>query len=259
MTRLGTANPADLDTCVEIAREAGQLTLEWYRGSAFSIDHKHDGSPVTAADLAVETLMRERLNDTFPNDSVLGEEHPDTSGTSGRTWVIDPIDGTKAFMRGVPLFANLLALVDEHGPAVGVINLPALGETIWAGRGLGAFHNGEPCRVNDREGIDGAFVCTSGFGYWPDAALRVLLDSPVKLRTWGDAYGYALVATGQVEAMVDPKAFPWDLAPIAIIIAEAGGSFSAFDGRTGADVWSSGSAIATNSRIHGDLLALFSD
>ena len=259
MTRLGIANQADLETCVEIAREAGQLTLEWYRGSAFSIDHKHDGSPVTAADLAVETLMRERLNDAFPNDSLLGEEQPDTSGTSGRTWVIDPIDGTKAFMRGVPLFANLLALVDEHGPAVGVINLPALGETIWAGRGLGAFHNGEPCRVNDHEGLAGAFVCTSGFGYWPDAALRVLLDSPVKLRTWGDAYGYALVATGQAEAMVDPEAFPWDLAPIAVIIAEAGGSFSAFDGRTGADVWSSGSAIATNSRIHGDLLALFSD
>ena len=201
--------------------------------------------------------MRERLNAAYPNDSVLGEEHPDTSGASGRSWVIDPIDGTKAFMKGVPLFANLLALVDEHGPAVGVIHLPALGETVWAGRGLGAFHNGEPCRVNDHEGLDGAFVCTSGFGYWPDGALSSLFDSPVKLRTWGDAYGYALVATGQVEAMVDPEAFAWDLAPIAVIIAEAGGCFSAFDGRTGADVWSSGSAIATNNRIHEDLVALF--
>ena len=252
------ANQADVDFCVEIAREAGELTLEWYGGSALSVDHKHDGSPVTAADLAAETLVRERLNAAFPDDSVLGEEHPDTSGTSGRTWVIDPIDGTKAFHEGcAALFANLLALVDEHGPAVGVINLPALGETIWAGRGLGAFFNGEPCRVNDREGLEGAFVCTSGFGYWPDALLPALLDSPVKLRTWGDASGYALVATGRVEAMIDPEAFPWDLAPIAVIIAEAGGSFSTFDGQTGPDVWLSGSAIASNNRIHQELLALF--
>ena len=251
------ANPADLDVCVAIAQEAGKLTLESYGGTGFSIDHKLDGSPVTAADLAAETLMRERLNTVFPDDSVLGEEHPDTSGTSGRTWVIDPIDGTKAFMKGVPLFSNLLALVDEHGPAVGVIHLPALGETISAGRGLGAFLNGEPCGVNDHEGLDGSYVCTSGFGYWPDAALSALLDSPVKLRTWGDAYGYALVATGRAEAMIDPEAFPWDLAPIAVIISEAGGSFSTFDGRTGPDVWSSGSAVATNNRIHQELLALF--
>ena len=256
MAQSRTADPADLDFCVELAQEAGQLALEWYRGD-FTVDHKHDGSPVTAADLAVETLMRERLGAAYPNDSVLGEEHPDTSGASGRTWVIDPIDGTKAFMKGVPLFANLLALVDEHGPAVGVIHLPALDETVWAGRGLGAFYNGEPCRVNDHEGLEGAFVCTSGFGYWPETALPPLLESPVGLRTWGDAYGYALVATGRVEAMIDPEAFAWDLAPIAVVIAEAGGCFSAFDGRTGADVWSSGSAIATNNRIHDDLVALF--
>ena len=256
MTQHQAADPADLDFCVELAREAGQLTLEWHRGG-FSIDHKRDGSPVTTADLAVETLIRERLGAAYPNDSVLGEEHPDTSGGSGRAWVIDPIDGTKAFTKGVPLFANLLALVDEHGPAVGVINLPVLGEMVWAGRGLGAFHNGEPCHVNDHEGLEGAFVCSSGFGYWPDVALRALLDSPARLRTWGDAYGYALVATGRVEAMVDPEAFAWDLAPIAVIIAEAGGCFSAFDGRVGADVWSSGSAIASNNRIHDELVALF--
>ena len=250
------ADQADLDFCVELAREAGELALDWCR-SDFSIDHKHDGSPVTAADLAVETLVRDRLRAVYPNDSVLGEEHPDSSGVSARAWVVDPIDGTKAFARGVPLFANLLALVDEHGPAVGVIHLPALSETVWAGRGLGAFCNGEPCRVNDHEGLNGAFVCTSGFGYWPEPALTSLLASPVRLRTWGDAYGYALVATGRAEAMIDPQAFAWDLAPIAVIIAEAGGCFSAFDGRTGADVWISGSAIATNNRIHDDLLELF--
>ncbi len=253
------ASRADLDTCVAIAQEAGRLTLEWFSGTGLFVDHKQDGSPVTAADLAAEALIRERLGFAHPNDSVLGEEHPDTLGTSGRTWVIDPIDGTEAFTKGVPLFSNLLALVDEHGPAVGVINLPALGETISAGRGLGAFLNGEACRVNDHGSLNEAYVCTSGFGYWPETALSALLNSPVKLRTWGDAYGYALVATGRAEAMIDPEAFAWDLAPIAVIIAEAGGTFSAFDGRTGSDVWSSGSAVATNSRIHADLLALFSN
>ena len=242
--------------CVRIAREAGELTLESYRREGLEVGVKADGSPVTAADLAVETLMRERLAAAFPDDSVLGEEHPDTSGATGRTWVIDPIDGTKAFMKGVPLFSNLLALVDEHGPAVGVINLPALGETVCAGRGLGAFWNGEPCGVNDHEGLAGAYVCTSGFSYWPEAPLSALLEAPVRLRTWGDAYGYALVATGRAEAMVDPQAFPWDLAPVAVVVSEAGGAFSTVDGRTGPEVWCSGSAVASNGRVHAELLAV---
>ena len=149
---------------VDIARAAGELTLGWFGRRDLAVDHKGDGSPVTAADLAAESLMRERLLARFPDDAVIGEEHQDTDGTSGRTWVIDPIDGTKAFARGVPLYSNLLALVDEHGPAVGVINLPALGETVWAGRGRGAFCNGEPCRVSNRATLDGAYAMTSGFG-----------------------------------------------------------------------------------------------
>lgn len=250
------ADQKDVDVCVEIAREAGELTLDWFRSSALSVDHKQDGSPVTEADLAVEDLMRQRLKAVCPNDSVLGEEHLDTAGTSPRTWVIDPIDGTKAFVAGVPLFANLLALVDDDGPVVGVINLPALDETIWAGRGLGTFFNGEPCHVNERTSLEDALVCTSGFGYWPQAKLTGLLAGPLRLRTWGDAFGYALVATGRAVAMIDPQAFPWDLAPISVIVAEAGGCFSSFDGRVGTDVWRSGSAVASNGLVHTDLLDL---
>lgn len=253
------ADQSDVDVCVEIACEAGALTLEWFRSNAMSIEVKQDGSPVTTADLAVEELIRKRLNAACPNDSVLGEEHPNTAGTSGRTWVIDPIDGTKGFVAGVPLFANLLALVDDCGPAVGVINLPALDETIWAGRGLGAFFNGEPCRVNERTSLDDALVCTSGFGAWPESQLVALLGGPARLRTWGDAFGYALVATGRAVAMTDPLASPWDLAPVAVIVTEAGGCFSSFDGRVGTDVWSSGSAIASNGLVHTDLLALLAD
>lgn len=179
---------------------------------------------------------------------------PSGSGRDGRLWVIDPIDGTKAFAQGVPLFSNLVALIDEHGPAVGVINLPALGECVWAGRGLGAWWNGEPCRVSPRQGLGGSCVCTSGFSYWPDAALRRLLSAGTRVRTWGDAYGYALVATGRAEAMIDPECSDWDVAPMAVILAEAGGRFS---DRAGAPGWRNGSGVASNGRVHDEVLALF--
>ncbi|GJM37885.1 MAG: histidinol-phosphatase [Acidimicrobiales bacterium] len=250
-------DPALVDHAVEIARAAGALTLEWFRRADLAVDLKFDGSPITAADLAAETFIRGELAAAYPDDAVIGEEHADAEGTSGRTWVIDPIDGTKAFTKGVPLYSNLLALVDEHGPAVGVINLPALGETVWAGRGLGAFLDGDPCRVSDHATLDGAYVCTSEFGYWPPEHLQAILARPVQFRTWGDAYGYSLVASGRAEAMIDPLANPWDVAPVAVIIAEAGGRFSGFDGHTGPDAWQRGSGVATNGAVHDELLAVW--
>ena len=246
-----------VEIAVEIARAAGELTLGWYRNDALTVDHKRDGSPVTAADLAAEALMREMLHERFPDDAVIGEEHQDTGGTSGRTWIIDPIDGTKAFTKGVPLYSNLLALVDEHGPAVGVVNLPALGETVWAGRGRGAYLDGTRCHVSTHADLEGAYVMTSGFGYWPQDALAAVLESPTIFRTWGDAYGYALVATGRAEAMIDPLANPWDVAPMAVIIPEAGGHYSTFDGETGSEVWRTGSGVATNGAVHDALLGLW--
>src|SRR5215204_3972338 len=125
------APPVDralLDEAVELVREAGRLTLEWFRDPALAIERKGDGTPVTAADKAAERFLREQLEARHPTDGILGEEEAPVTGTSGRRWVIDPIDGTKAFTHGVPLYSNLLALEDEHGPALGVINLPALGE-----------------------------------------------------------------------------------------------------------------------------------
>ncbi len=256
MTQTPPANPSDVDLCVAIAKEAGQATLSWFNKRSYSIEQKADGSPVTAADLAIETLIRERLAEAYPSDSVLGEEHPESSGNTDREWIIDPIDGTRAFIKGVPLFANLIALVDAHGPAVGVINLPALNETVWAGRGLGTHFNGASCQVNNHAGLTNAFVCTSGFSYWPDIPFQAMVGSGIRLRTWGDAYGYALVATGRAEAMIDPEAFAWDLAPIATIISEAGGTFTNFDGASGTNTWRCGSAIASNGVVHQDLLAL---
>jgi histidinol-phosphatase len=246
-----------LDEAVTLTRAAGELTLRWFHEEELGIEHKGDGTPVTVADRTAERYLRDQLALRHPTDSIVGEEDDPVHGTSGRTWLIDPIDGTKAFTKGVPLYSNLLAMIDEHGPAIGVINLPALGEAVWAGRGLGAFHDGVPCRVSEHPTLAGGYACTSGFGYWPPDALRAVIDSPLVFRTWGDAYGYALVATGRAEAMIDPLASPWDVAPMAVIIPEAGGTFTTFSGERGTDIWRTGSGVASNGRIHDELLDLW--
>ena len=129
------ADPDLVTEAVELLRMAGESTLRWFRHEELAIEHKGDGTPVTQADKEAERLIRAELEVRHPDDGVLGEEEPETFGTSGRRWILDPIDGTKAFTHGVPLYSNLLAVEDEHGIAVGVIALPALGEAVWAGRG----------------------------------------------------------------------------------------------------------------------------
>jgi histidinol phosphatase-like enzyme (inositol monophosphatase family) len=242
-----------LDEAVDLVRQAGQLTLRWFRSDDLSIERKDDGTPVTAADKAAERFLREAIAAHHPTDSIVGEEEDDVVGTSGRQWTIDPIDGTKAFTHGVPLFTNLLAVDDEHGPAIGVINIPALQETVYAGRGLGCWCNGAPAKVSDRAHLPGSYLTTSGFSYWDEPALLAVRRSGMFMRTWGDGYGYALVATGRVQAMVDPIAAVWDLAPMPVIIGEAGGRFTDLGGRPVTD---GGSGLATNGPLHDDLLTL---
>jgi histidinol-phosphatase len=198
------------------------------------------------------------IEDQFPDDGILGEEEPEKVGTNGRQWILDPIDGTKPFTAGVPLYCNLLALNDEFGPAVGVINMPALGQTVYAGRGLGCFDNGAPCRVNDRSVLDErTFFCSSGLGdYWPDVALARVRAAGFQVRTWGDGYGFALVATGRIDVMADPVAAPYDVAPMPVILSEAGGRFTAWSGK---DSIHEGSGVATNGRLHDEVLALLVD
>ncbi len=246
------ADPALLEEAVELARMAGEATLRWFRDDELAIDSKGDGTPVTQADREAERLIRSELDQRHPDDGVLGEEEDEKPGTSGRRWILDPIDGTKAFTHGVPLYSNLLAVEDAHGIAVGVINIPALGETVWAGRGLGCFCNGEPARVSALADPTEAYVSTSGFTPWSDAAMLALQHSGAKLRTWGDGYGYVLVATGRIEAMVDPIAELYDLAPMPVILAEAGGRFTSLDGVDGPG---HGSGLATNGLLHDALLA----
>lgn len=247
------ADPALLDEAVALARQAGDLTLRWFRSRELAVDRKGDGTPVTDADRAAERLLREELARRHPDDAVVGEEEAPTPGTSGRTWIVDPIDGTKAFTRGVPLYCTLLAVEDGEGPAIGVIHLPGLGETVYAGRGLGCFDNGERVSVSTVDRLARAYVSSSAFDHWDPAALARLRAERVSTRTWGDGYGYALVATGRIEAMVDPVAARWDLAPMPVILHEAGGRFSTLDGSGDP---AGGSGLASNGVLHDELLAL---
>jgi histidinol-phosphatase len=243
-----------LDVAVDLARRAGELTLEWFRTDDLAIERKDDGTPVTAADRAAERFLRQEITDRFPDDAIVGEEEADTAGSSGRTWVVDPIDGTKAFTHGVPLFCNLLAVEDGQGSAIGVINLPALGETVYAGRGLGAFVNGRPARVSTRDRLAGSYLSSCGFDYWTEPMLAAARQSGAALRTWGDGYGYALVATGRVDAMCDPVVARWDVAPMPVILTEAGGRFTDLDGGAGSG---GGTGLATNGRLHEEWLERF--
>ncbi|WP_420639422.1 inositol monophosphatase family protein [Candidatus Poriferisocius sp.] len=258
MTDTGSPPPVNqelLDEAVHLTREAGRLTLRWFADHELSVRRKDDGSPVTDADQAAETFLREELATRFPDDAIVGEEFADQQGSSDRTWIIDPIDGTRSFVRGVPLYTTLLAMFDGHGPAAGVVAVPGLDEAVWAGRQRGCFHNGRRCRVSTQSDLGRSYVSASGFEWWPDGAFDRVRHREPRMRTWGDGYGYVLVATGRVEAMVDPGLNLWDIAPMLVVIPEAGGRITTWSGGTDAGA---GDWLATNGALHSELLSLLS-
>jgi len=247
------ADPALLAAAKEICLEAGQFTLQHFRDLELSVEHKGDGTPVTIADLGAERLMRERIAELYPEDTIVGEEEETFEGTSQRRWVVDPIDGTFSFTYGVALYCNLLYVEDEHGPAVGVINIPAIGEICAAGRGLGATLNDVACRVSDRRELRGSLLTTSAFEHWDPDMLGRVREAGIHMRTWGDGFGYVLVASGRAEAMVDPEISVWDIAPCRVIIPEAGGRCSSFDGVDALEV---PDFVATNGAMHETVLEM---
>lgn len=253
LTMTQPALTSDLEFAVDVVRQAGELTMTHFRATELEIIRKADGSPVTLADQGAEDLMRRLIEARFPDDGILGEEDGEKAGTSGRRWVIDPIDGTEAFTHGVALYSNLLYLEDAHGPAVGVIYVPAIGEMCWAGRGLGCFLNGIPCSVSSRTELAGGVMSTSGFDYWDPEMLQRSRQSGVQMRTWGDGYGYMLVASGRIEVMVDPVINFWDIAPCLVIIPEAGGTLSGVDGANDGELTS---CVATNGVLHDAAIAM---
>lgn len=253
--------PADrtlLDDALELAELAAATTLQWFTTSGLQVERKRDDSPVTVADRHAEEVVRAELARRRPDDTVVGEEAGVSPGSSAVRWVIDPIDGTRSFVRGVPLYASLLAAFDEHGPAVGVVSVPALGERVWAGRGHGCFDAaGAAVRVSAVPTLDRACLCSSAFEqpWWPAPALDRVTRAGCEIRTWGDGYGYALVATGRIEAMADPDLALWDLAPMLTIIPEAGGRITTWSGDP---ILDEGSVLATNGLLHDEFVALLS-
>jgi histidinol-phosphatase len=255
-----TASEEELERAVEIAKEAGSLSLEWFSSKGLEASTKPDGTPVTRADVEVERLLRSRLAESFPHDGILGEEAGISSqGQSGRNWIVDPIDGTKAFMRGVPLYSVLVALVENGEATLGVIHMPALGQTCWAGKGLGCFYEGARATVSRTSSLSDALVTTSGYEDWDPAFLGQVGASGAMLRTWGDGYGWTLVATGRADVMADFGVSVWDLGPAPVIIKEAGGRISdprGNDIELSLALGSRFDAIATNGQLHEGLLGL---
>ncbi|MBU6284238.1 histidinol-phosphatase [bacterium] len=222
---------------LHVAREAvelaGRFALEHF-GRDLEVERKADASPVTVADRGAEEILRRHLAQAFPDDGLLGEEHGESPGRSGRRWILDPIDGTQSFVRGVPLWGVLVGLEEEGRCVVGVIGLPALDRTLWAATGQGAFCNGERISVSAATSLADATLLTSDTRPQHYAerwtGFERLLRGVGRQRGWGDCYGYALVATGRAEVMVDPQLNPWDSAAVVPIVEEAGGAFFAWDG-----------------------------
>lgn len=242
-----------LELAVSLAREAGDLTLKYY-GHRVDHDAKGDGSPVTLADREAETLLRRRIAEAHPGHGVLGEEFGEANPGARVRWILDPIDGTRSFMRGVPLYGVLIGVEVEGAAAVGVAHFPPLGETVAAATGLGCTWNGRPCRVSTIADLrDSAVLTTDPRTVEDDAGWAALQRSAGIVRTWGDCYGHALVATGRAEVMVDPLMNPWDAAPFLPIVTEAGGRFT---DRRGAATIHGSSAVSTNGFLHDEVLAL---
>lgn len=251
-----------LEFAVAIARQAGEITLEYFRQEGLVVDRKSDDSPVTVADRRAEEHLRAKIQESYPDDAILGEEFGEVAGTSGYRWILDPIDGTKSFIHGVPLYGTLVAV--EHGGegAIGVILIPASEECVYAAKGQGAWYTRGSAalvkaRVSDCGRLSEGLFLTSEVICFEEVGRQeayARLQSTARLtRTWGDCYGYMLVATGRAEAMVDPYLSLWDAAALQPIIEEAGGSFTDWRGNP---TIQSGEAVATNAAIRDEVLAI---
>jgi len=245
-----------LDFGVPAAREAGEITLSYFRRK-FETRLKGKDNFVTQADIEAEEFLRRRIAEEFPDDAIIGEEGGERAGTSGRRWIIDPIDGTYSFVHGVPFYGVLLGVEIDGEPAVGVINIPALGEMIYAARGLGCFWNGERTRVSQTSALEDALLLSTDFGscerYGFGPAAAELQSRAAMRRTWGDCYGYVLVATGRADVMLDPAMNVWDCAALLPVLEEAGGTFSDWKGRR---TIHSGNAVATNGMLFDEVMRI---
>ncbi|HBH03304.1 MAG: hypothetical protein A2W08_07890 [Candidatus Rokubacteria bacterium RBG_16_73_20] len=244
-----------LEAAVEAARAAGRIALGHYRGR-FDVSLKADATPVTQADREAEEAIVEILSRAFPDYGILGEELGGRGAQDVR-WIIDPIDGTKNFVRGIPVWATLIALEERGEVTVGVVHNPVSGELYTARRGAGAFLDGTRLAVSDVGALDRAFLVHAGLtilrkaGYW-EGFMR-LVEATDRQRGFGDYWGYGLLAEGRADVYLEADLKPWDLAACKLLVEEAGGRFTDLDGRP---TIYSGTALATNGRLHDAVLAL---
>ena len=244
-----------LDAAIDAARAAGRIALGYYHGR-FDVMLKADQTPVTLADQESERAIVEILGKAFPEFGFLGEEFGAT-GPQERRWIIDPIDGTRNFVRRIPVWATLIGLEEAGEVTAGVVYNPVTDEMHAARRGGGAFLNGERIRVSATSALDSATFLHAGLGIvrkagWWDGFAR-LIDGTLSQRGFGDYLGYALVAAGKAEIYAELDLKPWDLAPCKILLEEAGGRFTDFEGRP---TIYSGTALASNALLHDAALAL---
>jgi histidinol-phosphatase len=238
-----------LHAVAEVARVAGEVALSHYRQRVY-METKADGTPVTIADRSAETAAREWIESKFPRDGVLGEEFPDVRADSKYRWIIDPIDGTNSFIRDVPLWGTLVAVAEGHEIIAGAAFFPAVSEIIVAADGCGCWCNESAAHVSDVADLSQALILTSAIPFSADTVASArwgrLEERASASRTWGDCFGYLMVATGRAEVMADPVLSSWDIAAFLPIVREAGGVITDFRGQVTAF---GGSAIATNARL----------
>lgn len=237
---------------LEAATKAGRSTLAHFQ-TGVEVVCKPDDSPVTVADREAERILRTEIQRAYPGEAVLGEEEG-LAGEGDARWVIDPIDGTKSFICGVPLFATLLSFELKGEPQLGVCFFPALNEIVYAELGMGAFWNGKPCKVSTRATLEQAIITSAGYVGLRKHGLvegfERVTSRAMATRTWCDAYGHSLVATGRADAMIDPAIKRWDVSAMKVIVREAGGSFTDLEG--GGDLDSS--ALSSNGLLHEQIL-----
>ncbi len=246
-----------LDFAHQIAWQAGKITLRYFQGD-LAVDRKADESPVTVADRESEAFLRAAIMARYPAHAILGEEEGLSGGAgASHRWILDPIDGTKTFVRGVPLYGVMVGLVRDGEPVLGVVNMPAMDEVVYAARGQGCWWNGRPCRVSATSHLaDSLLVATIAHGYeryGKAERFQRLLAACGLFRTWGDCYGHLLVATGRAEAALDPITSIWDTAALLPILTEAGGTFTDWQGVATID---GGEAVSTNGAVLRELMEL---
>lgn len=242
--------------------EAKTLILKYYQQADLEVERKRDSSPVTIADRGAEELLRAEISRNFPGDGVLGEEFGDTAGTSGFRWILDPIDGTKSFIHGVPLFGTLIGLEFEDQCVLGVCGFPALDEIVYGARGEGAWwQRGQwapkRAQVSKVSQLSEALFCCTTIQRWENIGRRDAFDKLVSraqlARGWGDCYGHALVATGRADVMVDAGMNPWDGAALLPIVMEAGGHFLDWKGQP--TVYG-GNGLSVNAQLKDEILEI---